>query len=46
MRRIIQILTALIIAAVWLLFEVYEDVDGNREFDAAIDRPAGKLAET
>ena len=22
------------------------DVDGNREFDAAIDRPAGKLAET
>ncbi len=28
------------------VFEVYVDVDGNREFDAAIDRPAGKLAET
>lgn len=27
------------------VFEVYVDVDGNREFDAAIDRPAGKLAE-
>ena len=28
------------------VFEVYVDVDGNREFDAAIDRPAGKLTET
>lgn len=28
------------------VFEVYADVDGNREFDAAIDRLAGKLAET
>ena len=28
------------------VFEVYADVDGNREFDATIDRPAGKLAET
>ena len=27
------------------VFEVYVDVDGNREFDAAIDRLAGKLAE-